>query len=247
MMWRSGEQVLVQRGEVFVLLQPDGAVAGRFEPKTSSDEDDLWVTLHRVEGDRLIERTTIQHGGLEERVYEEKAMVTALRLVEDEATRRFVDDALGADATAQEAARREQDRVADSRLAAIDGSMNELGLGADASRAQRALGERVRRWNDTRAAALLRTLVALSRAAPGSAVTAAYSRGCLLACFVHELPAVQSGGGRSVNPALAAEIEAHARSLDDDADGQDQADAPRNASALRAAAEALRVAVGLLA
>lgn len=246
MSWRSGAQVLVQRGESFLLLEPDGTVAGRFEPRTSSDEDDLWCTLHRVEGDRLVERTTIERFGQEPRVYEEKVVVAALRAVADEETRRFVDAALGADATAQQAAQREQDRVADARVTAIDGALGELGLGPHAARAQRALGARVRRWNDERAASLLRTLVLFSGARPGAAATAAFTRACLLACFVDDVPALPVSGVRSPNPALSARVEAHARDLDDDAEGQELADAPLNANAFRSAAEALRVAARLL-
>jgi hypothetical protein len=246
MIWRSGEQVLVQRGESFFLLDPDGAVAGRFEPRTSSDEDDLWCTLHRVEGDRLVERTLIQRSGGDDRLHEEKVVVTALRAVDDEETRRFVAAALGADATAQQAAQREQERLAEARVAAIDGALGELGLGPDAARAQRALGERVRRWNDQRAAALLRTLVLISRARPGAAVTAAYARACLLACFVDEVPSLPVGGVHSPHPVLSARIAAHARDLYDDAEGQELADALRNASAFRRAADALQAAAKLL-
>lgn len=242
MIWRAGEQLLVQRGEAFFLLDPDGAVAGRFEPRTSSDEDDLWCTTHRVEGDRLVERTIIQRYGGEDRLYEEKVVVTALRADDDEQTRRFADAALEADAAAQLAAQREKERVAEARVEAIDGALGELGLGPHAARAQRALGERVRRWNDVRAASLLRTLVLLSRARPGAAVTAAFARACLLACFVDEVPALPADGVHSPNPTLLAALEAHAQALDADAEGQEWADAPRNATAFRRAAEALRVA-----
>ena len=148
MIWRSGEQVLVQRGESFFLLGPDGAVAGRFEPRTYSDEDELWLTLHRVQGDRLLERTVIQRYGGEDRLHEEKVVVNALRAVDDEETRRFADAALEADAAAQLAAQHEKDRIAEARVEAIDGALGVLGLGPDAARAQRALCARVRRWND---------------------------------------------------------------------------------------------------
>lgn len=246
MIWRSAEQVLVQRGEAFFLLGPDGAVAGRFEPRTSSDEDDLWCTLHHVEGDRLVERTIIQRYGGEDRLYEEKVVVTALRAVEDEQTRRFADAALGADAAAQLAAQHEKDRVAEARVEAIDGALGDLGLGPDAARAQRALGARVRRWNDGRAASLLRTLVSISRARPAAAVTAAFTRACLLACFEDDVPGLPARGVHSPNPALCAAISAHAAALEADAEGQEWADAHRNATAFRRAAEALRVAEGLL-
>ncbi|MDP1829400.1 MAG: hypothetical protein Q8L48_39405 [Archangium sp.] len=246
-LWRAGEQVLVQQGQAFVLLDPDGTLAGRFEPRTSSDEDDLWCTDHRVEGDRLVERTIIQRYGGEDRLYEEKVAVAGLRAVDDAETRRFTEAALGADAAAQQAAQREREREADARVTAIDGALGELGLGPDAARAQRELAGRVRRWNDQRAASLLRTLVLLSRARPGPAVIAAFTRACLLACFLDDVPALPAGGVQSPNPALRAAVSAHADALEGDAEGQELADAPRNASAFRRAAEALRVAAKLLA
>lgn len=245
MLWRSGEQIIAQRDEAFVVIE-HGAVSQRLEPRSSSDEDDLWRWAYLVVDDRLVERTTIQHAWDEERVHEERTVVGGLRTVDDDETRRIVKAALTIDAASRSELERADERRADARVATIIGAVDDLRLGVDAARAQRVLIERIRRWDDRRAAALLRTLIELARAHPDAAVIAAYVRGCLFACYSLESPEPSAAVPITPMPALARAIEAHANEIEVDADGQEQADAPRNAAALWNAAKALRHAAALL-
>ncbi|MBK9030996.1 MAG: hypothetical protein IPL61_06620 [Myxococcales bacterium] len=247
MRWRAGELILARRDESFALIEPGGTVARWFHGRTFSDEDDLWVTRHLVVGDALVERTTIEHGGDPARVYEEHVVVADLRVVADAQVDRVVAAALAAADVAAAAHERARARVADARVTAIAGAEDELGLGPDLARAQRALCHRIRTWNDERAARLLRTLLALARARPGPAVITAYARGCLLACFEFGAPELIAAAPTAGHAALAATIAAHADELDQAADVQEQADAGRNAAALWSAARALRAAVALMA
>lgn len=243
MVWRSGDRLLARRDDAFALIQPGGTAATWFTPRSFSDEDDLWVTTFVVVGDELVERTVIERYGVE-RLHGERVVVMGLRSVDDAESHRLAATAFhAADAHDQVLA-----READARVTAIPGSLDELGLGADAARAQRLLCKRIRDWNDPRAATLLRTLLDLARARPAPAVIAAYARGCLCACFEVEVPELRAAPATQPPPssALAREIEAHAAELECAADGQEAVDAMRNAAALWSAAKALRVAATLL-
>lgn len=246
MLWRSSEQVLIQRGDSFLLLGSTGAIQAHFEPRSFSDEDDLWRTDQAVEGDRLIERTTVQHAFNEPRVYEEKVLATGLCPASDRATRALAEAGLAAHAAQVEQAIAAREREAAARVDAIPGARDELDAGAEVARAQAALRERVARWGDDRAAALLLTLNTIVRAKPDAVVIKAYVRGCLSACFAFDLPALPTTPVRSSNPALAKELAAHVLRLEQDAEGQEYADANRNAAAFWTAAKALRWAAACL-
>ncbi|MBL0217875.1 MAG: hypothetical protein IPQ07_28850 [Myxococcales bacterium] len=246
MLWRTGEQILVKRNGTFVLIAPSGEIAASFTSRSDSYEDDLWEWTHQVVGDQLVARTTIQHGGDDERLYKQEIAVDGLRAVDDAATRQFADAALAAADAARDAQQQADERAGEARVAAIPGGLDDLGLGEELTRAQRALCQRIRGGEDARAAALLRTLVKLARVRPSAAAIGAYARGCLCACYqnARELPATAEPA--TPNPELAREIEAHAKELDEEAEGQMAVDANQNAAAMWSAAAALRVAARML-
>jgi hypothetical protein len=239
MLWRSGEDVLAQLGDGYVLIAPTGVLRARFEPSAFSDEDDLWHTTFERVGDTLVERTTID-SPYGQRVQQD-IVAAGLRSVDDEPTRRFVARALEADA----AAGRERERIADERVKAIPSALDELGLGEELARAQRALAHRVRTWDDRRAAELLRTLDELAKSRPRPDVVTAFACACLHACFDLAVPPVPAAPAAAPTSALGLRLEDHARSLDTDAEDQDNVDAHGNAAALWKAAAAMRAAARL--
>lgn len=243
MIWRIGTRWLVALGETYVLVEPDGAVSRHFEPRVASDEDDLWRWEHVVIGDAFYERTTVARYMAITR-QEDELVLSGLVRDDDPATRAFVATVLGDDLVVQEEARLHAARVADARVDAIAGATDEHGLGADIARAQAALVDRVRWYGDRHAAALLQTLANLAHARPGPGVATAYARGCLLACFAHDVPTLPA----TIEPLpaeLAVELHARARELDDEAETQDNVDARANAAAYYGAANAMRAAAGI--
>ncbi|MBA3458734.1 MAG: hypothetical protein H0T46_02150 [Deltaproteobacteria bacterium] len=246
MLWRSGERIIVvQRGDALLVIDGD-AVTRRLEPRTASDEDDLWRWEYLVLDSHLVERITIERGSQDARVHEQHTVVAELRAVDDAQTQQIVEAAMATDAVARAEHARSRELEGDARVAAIPHADDDLGAGADAERAQRALIERIHRWDDRRAAGLLRTLIELTRARVDPAVIAAYARGCLFACFAVESPEPVGAVPTVPNRPLAGAIEVHAAELEADAAGQEQADALRNAAALSRAATALRLAAALL-
>lgn len=246
MLWRAGEQILVKRNGTFVLIAPSGEISASFTWQSYSDEDDQWEWTHQVVGDQLVARTTIQRGGEDVRLFKEEIVVDGLRAVDDAPTRQFADAALAAADAARDAQQQADERAGEARVAAIPGALDDLGLGEELTRAQRALCQRIRQGEDARAAALLRTLVKLAGVRPSAAVISAYARGCLRRCYqsAPELPEAQEAS--TPNPELAREIEAHAKELDEEAEGQMAVDANQNAAAMWSAAAALRVAARML-
>ena len=240
--WRAGDDLLVKRGDSFVVLAPSGKVTAWHSPSSTSDEDDLWRTAQQVIGADLVERTTVDRWGGEERVHEERVLLRGLRPVEDEATKRFVETALAAADTATARAREERARVAHARVEAIDGAFEDFGV----ERAQAALRRRIVDWDDERAADLLRLLISLGRARVGAEVLAVYARGCLFACFQAPGDASAQASGGARRPELAVELMALAGELEADAEGQELSDALQNAAAFRRAAHELRRAAQLL-
>lgn len=240
MLWRSNELVVTVREEIFFSISLGGEVVGRFEGRSFSDEDDLWITAHAIEGDRLVERTTVQHGFHEPKVYEEKLLAAGLRRVSDEATRSLAEAALAKADAAAERERLERERAAAARVAAIPGGSSNLRAGPNVERAQQALIERIERWSDERASQLLKTLVRLTDAKPSAEVLQAYARGCLSACFQHQLPALPASSKQAPNAELAQELSERAQQLERDGDGQEDVDALNNARALWAAAKSIQ-------
>lgn len=241
MLWRTGEQVLVQQGDSFVLVDATGSIVMRFDPRATSDEDDLWQTTYQVVGDALIERTSVQHGDLEPRI-EDAKVVRGLRVARDPEAAQLAERG-AEDARATEA--RDAQR-AEARLAAIPGARMDLELGPEVARAQAALCARIHAWDDRLAAGLLETLLELARARPSAPVLVAYARGCLLACFELAVPALVAATPIVGRPELAARLTARALELDAAAERQDAADARANARAYRDAAASVRVAAGLV-
>jgi hypothetical protein len=237
--------VLVQRGERFVLLDAEGVVVRTWKPSVVSDEDDLWTTEYFVEGDALVERVTVE-GPHAERPRRNEPVVAALRTADDELTHVFVARAFAADDLKQVHAEAVRASQADARVAAISGALDDLGLGEDVARAQAALVHDVRVWGTERAAELLRTLVTLARTQPRPDVLAAFCNACLNACSGRGTPGLPRAEGSLPTSALGLVLEAHGRSLDEDADHQESIDARESAMALFRAANAMRVAARLL-
>ncbi|MFO0596161.1 MAG: hypothetical protein U0228_12675 [Myxococcaceae bacterium] len=242
MLWRSENRVLARRGDswfLFTFLTAEEIATRRFDDSSYSDEDDLWITTHLVEGDAFKARTRIE-GPYADRTPRDEVILTGLAPLDDEPLRERLlrhadDDRARAVALAE--------KRADARVDRVPGANRPLTLeGAEVARL--ALVERVRRWSDDRASALLATLLEFDAARPGAAATSAFVRGCLLACF-REPPAAVTGPA-TPHRALAARVAAHAVTLDADADGQERVDALRNASSLSRAADAMRLAATLL-
>jgi hypothetical protein len=239
MLWRSNEYVVTVRDDLFFVISLTGEVITKLEPRSYSDEDDLWTWRATVEGDRLIQRTTIE-GPHRDELYEEKVVATGLQPASDSATLLLVQSALAKADAAAEQARLERERAADARVDAIEGARSDLGAGPVVKRAQGALEERIRSWGDERAGRLLRTLIKLTRAGVSAEVLRAYSRGCLSACFAVDLPPLPGEAKLAPNAELAAELSARAKEVERDGDGQENVDALNNARALWTAAKAIQ-------
>jgi hypothetical protein len=118
-------------------------------------------------------------------------------------------------------------------------------MGAVFARAQEALGARVYSYGDTTAEALLRMLIDLARMKAYPPAVDAFARGCLHACFEYTVPEPVEAAP-SPAPALAAKLAPLVAMLEQEADGQEWADANNNAAAYRGAAAAVRDAMTLL-
>lgn len=243
--WRLAEGFVVQRGDVFLRLDASGAVLGEYGPRSESDEDDLWLTFQLVEGDRLLERTVIEHRGPPGRLHSEKVLATGLFEVNEPADRELAERAFARieswkvrEATAAQAA-------AEARVDAIEGARDDLDAGPLVARAQAALSARVARWDDATAASLLRTLIDLARERTGTAAVAGLARGCLLACFEHAVPELPLPAS-TPHASFRARLLAHADALDELADGQERVDANANAAAYARAATSIRWAADCL-
>jgi hypothetical protein len=248
--WRVGLRYLVDEGDGgFALVDRAGAVVKRYATRVYSDEDRLWTWDHAISSTRFVERTKCARGSQAPEI-EAKTLLRWLVPARAPATRAHVAAALAADRAARDA--REVNVVGDgvTRLAAIPGALTEHALGVHLSNAQRALQERVRRWDCPVAAELLRLLGEFAQARPPMAAVEAFANGCLHASFDPgaRTYAVLDGSlavGGPPSP-LAARISDCAASLDVRADGQEWADACRNAEAYRRAAAALRYAARAL-
>ncbi len=244
--WRAGARLLVAQGEsTFVLVDASGAVAGRFESGSFSDEDDLWRWDHGVVADRFYKRTTIErYRGTDQ--HKEELLLEGLQPTDDPETRGFATAALASDRVARAAAVSRAEREADARIAALGVPLADGDLGVDLARAQAALIRRVRAYGDALAAALLRTLVIVVRERPSPAVIAAYARACLFACFDDAAAAIPLPPAMDIplegTGPLAETLAARARELESAADGQERADALNNARAYTQAAHAALVA-----
>ncbi len=239
MIWRLGDQVVVAVGKALWLVDATGAIA-KYEPSEWSVDEDLSRTTFEVREGQLIERTVIEHWG-SDRPDTIREYVVLDGLCEDASLelRRFADVALGDDAVVREEARLREERAADARVAAIEGALDELGV----TSAQQALVYRIRHYADDTSAALLRTLIDLARTRPATAALDAYVRACLLATFGAAPPLVN---GTPTPSPLAGIVAALAERIHRIGDGQSEADAPRNAEAYWAAAEALQTCARML-
>ncbi len=238
--WRTGTDFLVEHDRGFWLVDASGAIRCRYEATAWAIDDDAGSSTHVISGTQLRERTIRATGDPIDRV-----VLEDLQPDTDPETQRFITTVLGDADVAREEARLRNARAGEARIAAIAGARRDHGLGEDFARAQHALCEHVRAYDDELYAALLRTLLALARTRASRAAIGEYLRACLLACFAHDVP--QPSGGTPVAAAtLADELLARARELDDRADGQEWADANANARQYRAAAAAARMAAGLL-
>lgn len=244
--WRTGADVLVELGaSTFVMLDASGGVLGRFSRNSFSSEDDLWTIEFEVVANRLLERTTIDgRHGTEQR---EEVVRDELHRAHDDAARVFVDHALARDRLARLEAAARTEREADARVVALGAPIDDALLAPDEARAQAALIQRVRAYDDTLAADLLRTMIALvTGGASGAphAVRVLYARACLIAAFA--APATEPADHHArldagnLDGALAVEIARRAAELDARGDGQELADAMNNARAYWVAARTLR-------
>jgi hypothetical protein len=241
--WRTGTQYLVERGGSFCLVDSTGAVVRTYEDAQSSVEDILYITEYHVKGEELHEQTTIEHWGREDR-FEDKIRLAELVVDADPETLRYILTVFGDASVRREERRIADEKAADARIAAIDGARDDFVLGADFARAQSMLRQRIYDYDDTLAASLLHTLVALARAKVHAPALAMYVRGCLFACFANAPDAVE---GEPVASPLGPQVNERARELEQVADGQELADAMQNAAAYWRAAEAVRAAAKLLA
>lgn len=243
LIWRTGSVLVVELDTSYVVIDETGAVTGIFEPRSYSDEDDLWRWHHVVVEGRFLKRTTVETRG--ECRHEDELVLEGLMTVDDVATRTIVSAALAGDQAARAEARGRAQREGAARVAAIPRALEDHGLGEELARAQTALADRVRWYADPIAAALLGTLVALAEARPDPSVITAYARGCLHACFVHTVAPVTAATAAS-HPALAAEIASRARDLEREAEHSEQSDASSNARTYRAGAAAVWLAAKAL-
>src|SRR5688572_17061244 len=91
--WRAATQFLVERpGGVFELIDASGAIARRFWPSDWAIEDELGKVVHVVEGDKLVEQTTLQHWSTTK--YDEDVKLEGLVLDASPETVRFVQTVL---------------------------------------------------------------------------------------------------------------------------------------------------------
>lgn len=86
MIWRAGLLLLAAQGASFVVIDGAGATVSSFAPRTYSDEDDLWRWTYLVEGDRFIERTTVETRG--EPRHTDEVLLQGLVSADDPATSR---------------------------------------------------------------------------------------------------------------------------------------------------------------
>ena len=236
--WRAAGGFLVARGDgVFDLIDATGALVRRFEPRTwELDGGLLGCSEYAVTGDALVDRGTADAVALD-----------GLRRDDTPDALRFVQTALADLAVQHEEQRIRAELAADARIAAIPGALEDLGCGAETARAQRALCDRIRRYADDLAAALLGTLVELARARIEPGVVERYTRACLLACFVPTRDVDDSVEAAPVAaPQLAAALRARIDDLERAADGQESVDANLNAARYRRAAHAVRDALRLV-
>jgi hypothetical protein len=230
----------------YVQIDAQGKVTGEFHVSTWSIDDELSVQAYAVLARELRERTERTFFGSRDQESSEKTVLAGLRDVDDRKTLDFLEKALA------DEERRNDDHAAllrregEARVAAIPGATDDPGYGADYLRAQEVLRDRVRSYDDPLYAELLRTL---GRFGSGPALDA-YVAACRQAAFDPTVgrrakpsaPRGKTSGRRDLQKTLNA-IQGRLR---EQAEGQEQADAPQNAAAYRKAAELVGKAMELL-
>lgn len=203
----------------FYLLDASGEVVRTIDCRTYSLEDELNTTFYVVEDGALWEVCISDRSS--SRFVTEERVVDGL-VASDADLRPGIERHLRKEQLREEA----RARAGEQRVAAIDGAHDSFG--PDVDLAMEALRTRVRAYGDSLDTLLLKTLIAHARARrPGLAQLAI---ACRTAAFqLSPKPAAAASRppgalGECYDALLAA------------ADGQDEADAPRNSSAFRLAA-----------
>ncbi|HKP62716.1 MAG TPA: hypothetical protein VJV78_38535 [Polyangiales bacterium] len=244
MIWRlDDQQILAADGDSFVLIGSNGEVSSRYDPSNDGYDDGFLRVDYLVDGSRFLSRTVRDEFGVIKKT-RDRVVLTGLRPADEAATRALVDVALAEESAraAQAAAREKQEDEA--RVRAIDGALDDFGLGADFARAQAALVKYVRTSAHFPHPELLRTLVYVARARPPAPVLTAFTRSCLKACSQDKLPAPVPGPPAKL-PALAAELRARERDLRLAVEIANDIDANQAASKYERAADEMLEAVRL--
>jgi hypothetical protein len=235
----------------YVKIDAQGKACGEFNVSSWSIDDELSVQAYAVIAGELRERTERTfYGSRDQESSEEKTGLTGLRDVDDRKTLAFLEKALAAEQLRVDDHSARLRREGEARVAAIPGATEDPGFGADYLRAQEVLRDRVRSYDEALYVDLLRTLGLLGN---GPALDA-YIAACRHAAFD---PTVNRKKKRPKESATSQRNTAAPRKLKEtlatlqrqlleQAEGQDQADAPQNAAAYRKAAELVGKAVELI-
>jgi hypothetical protein len=232
----------------YVQLDAQGKVTKEFKVSTWCIDDESSVSAYAVIEGELRERTLRTfYSDSRPDLETETAVLTGLSEIEDLKTLAILEKALATEKQQIDDHAARLRREGEERVAAIPGSTTDPGLGADYLRAQKVLRDRVRSYDEALYIELLRTL---GRFGSGPALDL-YVAACRHAAFD---PTVNRKKKRTTKPVatrrhsaeLRKALGALQRQLLDEAEGQDQADAPQNAAAYRKAADLVDKAAKLL-
>jgi hypothetical protein len=240
------------------LVDERGGELARYLVIPSSLDDELAVTLYHVDGDRFWATRVSEWFG--EPAPEVKAHVEIEGLVAADDTWARAAAEAASDRDAERAA--ERVRAGEARVAAIARARADLGAGGEVHAAQQALRGNVGSYGQAIDQALLRGLIqfaALHELAPAVAPALdAFARACRRAAFDRGLPwgddpqparlaaIAWSGEARAAALALVDALRRLEAELDQEAEGQEWADANLNAATFRRAAQGTAQARALL-
>ena len=214
--WRSGENYLVDLdGRVFCIVDKTGAITYPYRNSVEQVDDWGYNIWHFVEETELRCRNQAEYLYGDSKSDTVTVVLRDLRLDETSDTRAFITQCFADAEVSREDERMRIARAAEARVAAIAGARRDHGMGEAFARAQQALVAHVHDSDDPLYAALLRTLIAMTRVKENRVAIGEYIRACLLACFAANVPDETTEAGVSTPlPTLADELLARAAELD---------------------------------
>jgi hypothetical protein len=236
--WRAADgRVVAELGDGCFALIAGAEIARVLAPHDDSVDDDLYLFSYDVDGGALWQRTEVRTYGEDDRRRSDRVEIGGLAALGAREAPTPRDVVLAMDARERAAQAREDDVAA-----RIEEAARAFAVPPALAAARRRLVERVVRWDDGVARAMLALVEELCRAPLPDGAIEALGAACGHATFA---PRREDPPDGIAHGALAGRFGDAQRALLDAADVQEQADANLNAAAYRRAERWLRIAAKL--